>query len=131
MEHGYILSILYEMALAIGGEVSVKPLLTKMLQRMLYHTSFPAGFVCLGVSTAEADPTGMAEVRIDAAVGDYELSGLIGQTVRLPVRLLHGAAERGEDAALLAALPGKFGRYKAYLRLAIDGEGVILLLAPH
>ncbi len=130
MEHGYILSILYEMALVIGGEVSVKPLLTRMLQRMLYHTSFPAGFVCLGVPSGAGDADGMLEVRIDAAVGDYELAGLIGQTVRLPQRLLTGAAERGEDAALLATLPGVDGRHKAYLRLPIDGQGVIVLLAP-
>jgi PAS domain S-box-containing protein/putative nucleotidyltransferase with HDIG domain len=130
MEHGYILSILYEMALVIGGEVSVKPLLTRMLQRMLYHTSFPAGFVCLGVPSGAADADGMLEVRIDAAVGEYELAGLIGQTVRLPQRLLNGAAERGEDAALLAKLPGVGGRHKAYLRLPIDGQGVIVLLAP-
>jgi PAS domain S-box-containing protein len=131
MEHGYILSILYEMALVIGGEVSVKPLLTKMLQRLLYHTSFPAGFVCLEVPSSAADSAGMLEVRIDAAVGDYELAGLIGQTVRLPARLLRGTAERGEDAALLEALPGKIKRHKAYLRLPIDGQGVIVLLAPH
>jgi PAS domain S-box-containing protein len=130
MEHGYILSILYEMALVIGGEVSVKPLLTRMLQRLLYHTSFPAGFVCLNVSSAEADSAGMIEVRIDAAVGDYELSGLIGQTVLLPARLLRGAAERGEDAALLSALPGTVSHHKAYLRLPIEGQGVIVLLAP-
>lgn len=130
MEHGYILSILYEMALVIGGEVSVKPLLTRMLQRLLYHTSFPAGFVCLNVPSAGADAAGMIEVRIDAAVGDYELSGLIGQTVLLPARLLRGAAERGEDAALLSALPGTVSHHKAYLRLPIDGQGVIVLLAP-
>ncbi|HMA11958.1 MAG TPA: hypothetical protein VKO83_08725, partial [Steroidobacteraceae bacterium] len=131
MEHGYILSILYELALAIGGEVSVKPLLTRMLQRMLYHTSFPAGFVCLDTNAAAADADGMLEVRIDAAVGDFELAGLLGQKVRLPARLLSGAAERSEDAALLTALPGKAGRYNAYLRLPIDGQGVIVLLAPH
>jgi PAS domain S-box-containing protein/putative nucleotidyltransferase with HDIG domain len=130
MEHGYILSILYEMALVIGGETSVKPLLTRMLQRMLYHTSFPAGFVCLGAPSGAATADGMLEARIDAAVGDYELTGLIGQTVRLPRRLLTGAAERGEDAALLAALPGAVSRHKAYLRLPIDGQGVIVLLAP-
>lgn len=130
MEHGYILSILYEMALVIGGEVSVKPLLTRMLQRMLYHTSFPAGFVCLALPSSSADAAGMIEVRIDAAVGDYELAGLIGQTVRLPAQLLRGAAERGEDVTLLAALPEKVNRYKAYLRLPIDGQGVVVLLAP-
>jgi len=130
VEHGYILSILYEMALVIGGEVSVKPLLIKTLQRLLYHTSFPAGFVCLGVPSSAADAEGMLEVRLDAAVGDYELAGLIGQTVRLPAQLLRGTAERGEDAALLAALPDKVRRHKAYLRLPIDGQGVVVLLAP-
>ena len=130
MERDYILSIMYELALVIGGEVSVPPLLTKTLQRLLYNTSFPAGFVCLGVPFAPADSAGMIEVRIDAAVGDYELAGLIGQKVRLPANLLLGAAERREDAALLAALPDKVNLYKGYLRLPIDGQGVIVLLAP-
>ncbi|MCE5181244.1 MAG: PAS domain S-box protein [Betaproteobacteria bacterium] len=130
MDHSYILSILYEMALVIGGEVSVKPLLTKMLQRLLYHTSFPAGFVCLEVPSSAVDSEGMLDVRIDAAVGDYELIGLTGQMVRLPAQLLRGAEECGEDAALLAVLPDKVGRYKAYLRLPIDGQGVVVLLAP-
>ncbi|MFA6971862.1 MAG: ATP-binding protein [Gallionella sp.] len=130
MEHSYILSILYEMSLVIGGEVSVKPLLTRMLQRMLYHTSFPAGFVCLDVPSPVDDSADMIEVRIDAAVGDYELAALIGQMVRLPAKLLRGVAERGEDAALLARLPDKVRRHKAYLRLPIDGQGVIVLLAP-
>src|SRR5512143_2039488 len=130
MEQGHILSILYEMALAIGGEVSVKPLLNKGLQRLLYHTSFPSGFVSLGISPAAADFTGMIGVRIDAAVGDYELAGVVGQTILLPAPLLLGAAERREDAALLAALPGEGNRYKAFLRLPIEGQGVIVLLAP-
>lgn len=130
MEHSYILSILYEMALVIGGEVSVKPLLNKVLQRLLYHTSFPAGFVCLNVPSGEADAAGLIEVYIDAAVGDYELTGLVGQKIRLPARLLHGPAERGEDAALLAVLPVESSSYRAYLRLPIDGQGLIVLLSP-
>lgn len=131
MEHSYILSILYEMALVIGGEVSVKPLLFRMLQRLLYHTSFPAGFVCLKVPATEADPKGMLELRIDAAVGDFELAGLVGQSARFPARLVRGTAERGENADLLESLPGKPGRYRAFLRLPIDGQGVIVLLSPH
>jgi PAS domain S-box-containing protein len=131
MEHSYILSILYEMALVIGGEVSVKPLLSRMLQRLLYHTSFPAGFVCLKVPSADADSKDMLELRIDAAVGDFELAGLIGQTALFPARVVRGAAERAENAALLKTLPGTPGRYRAFLRLPIDGQGVIVLLSPH
>ncbi|MEW8044530.1 MAG: hypothetical protein G8D28_09470 [gamma proteobacterium symbiont of Phacoides pectinatus] len=38
-----ILSILYDMALTIGGETRVDALLSKVLQRFLYHTGFPVG----------------------------------------------------------------------------------------
>ncbi len=131
MEHSYILSILYEMALAIGSEVSVKPLLAKVLQRLLYHTSFPAGFVCLQIPSTEPDASGLISVQIDAAVGDYELSGLVGQTVLLPAALLRGSAERAVNPSMLEALPCKDVRYTAYLRLPIEGNGVVVLLSQH
>ena len=40
-----ILAVLYDLTLTIGGEVKVDALLTKVLQRLLFHTSFPAGVV--------------------------------------------------------------------------------------
>ncbi|MBU0622326.1 MAG: PAS domain S-box protein [Gammaproteobacteria bacterium] len=129
MDRDYILSILYEMAQVIGGEVSLKPLLTKTLQHLLYNTSFPAGFICLGVPFSPPDAGGMSEVTMDVAMGDYEMIGLVGQRVHLPARLLLGQAERAEDAALLSLLPCKANAYKGYLRLPIDGQGVIVLLA--
>ncbi|MBI5006620.1 MAG: PAS domain S-box protein [Nitrosomonadales bacterium] len=131
MEHSYILSILYEMALVIGGEVSVKPLLNKTLQRLLYHTSFPAGFVCLQMPSGARGSAELTEIHLDAAVGDYELAGMVGKSVRLPQGLLCGPAERGVDTALLAALPVEAIRYQAFLRLPIEGQGVIVLLSPH
>lgn len=42
-----ILPVLYDLAVTIGGEVDLKSLLTRTLQRLLYHTSYSAGFVCL------------------------------------------------------------------------------------
>jgi PAS domain S-box-containing protein len=128
MERDRILSIMYEMAQVIGGEVSVQPLLTKTLQHLLYNTSFPSGFVCLGAPFAAADADGMIAVAMDAVVGDYELVGLVGSKVRLPARLLLGAAELREDAALMAALPCKNNAYKGYLRLPVEGQGVVILL---
>ncbi len=129
MDREHILSIMYEMAQVIGGEVSVQPLLTKTLQHLLYNTSFPSGFVCLGAPFSAADPEGKIEVVLDTVVGDYELVGLEGSKVRLPARLLLGAAECCEDADLLAALPCN-NAYKGYLRLPVEGQGVIVLLAP-
>lgn len=123
-----ILTILYEMAIAIGGEVSVKPLLAKTLQRLLYHTSFPAGLVFLNLSPE--DGRADAEATLEAVIGDFELGAAIGKVMRLPAALLRGGVELREDPALLGFLSGKGNAYTVLLRLPIDHEGAILLLAP-
>ncbi|MDZ4201970.1 MAG: EAL domain-containing protein [Gallionella sp.] len=129
MNHG-ILPILYDLAVVIGGEVSLKPLLTHTLQRLLYYTSFPAGFVCLDLP-ASAPPGSRVTVRIDAVVGDFDLIGRVGSEVILPADILYGLAAREEEkSALLAELPRTGQPYQSYLRLPIDGAGVIVLLAP-
>jgi diguanylate cyclase (GGDEF)-like protein/PAS domain S-box-containing protein len=119
------------MALVIGAEISLKPLLIRSLQRLLYYTSFPAGFICLDADPSVSHPGEWTETRIDAAVGDYRLVDLIGQSVRLPADLLGPGAAVGRNATdLLTSLPVKPGHYSSYLRLPIDGKGVIVLLAP-
>ncbi len=123
-----ILTILYEMAMTIGGEVSVKPLLTRTLQQLLFHTSFPAGMVFLDLPPESAAES--VEARLEAVIGDFEFDASIGHTLTLPAALLRGAAELREDPALLAALSAKGNAYTAFLRLPIDRNGVILLLAP-
>lgn len=123
-----ILTILYEMAMVIGGETSVKPLLTKTLQRLLYHTSFPAGLAFLDLP-ADAGAAAV-EARMEAAVGDHELGDCVGRTLKLPAALLRGGAEMREDAALLEALPCQENSYLVFLRLPIGRHGAILLLSP-
>ena len=123
-----ILTILYQMAMVIGGEVSVKPLLTKVLQRLLYYTSFPAGLVFLDLPAFGNATT--LEAKLDAAVGDFELGKSVGRTLAMPAALLRGEAELGEDAALLKPLSSQIRSYGTFLRLPIDHHGVILLLAP-
>lgn len=127
-----ILTVLYEMILAISGEVSLEPLLTKTLQQILYHTSYPAGLVFLEIppdSGAE-----MVSVRLDSAVGDFGLIGRVGNILTLPRALLRGEAEVREAPELLAPLSCATTQYSAFFRLPIDHEGLILLLAqkiPH
>ena len=130
MRREQILQVLYEMAMVIGGEVSLKPLLTRTLQRLLYHTSFPAGFVCLELPPASGATDGLLEVQLDAVVGDYDLAQMADRKLRLPAALLHGEARREGDRQELLAFPCCTGRYTAFLRLPIDGCGVIVLLAP-
>ncbi len=123
-----ILTILYEMALTIGGEVRVKPLLTRTLQQLLFHTSFPAGMVFLDLPPESAAKT--VEAKPVVVIGDFEFDENTVQSLTLPAALLRGGAELREDPALLAVLSGRDNAYSTFLRLPIDQNGVILLLAP-
>ncbi len=129
MERDDILPVLYDLVVTIGSEISVKPLLTRTLQRLLYHTSFSAGFICLDVAPCNQAGESV-EVRLDAVVGDFDLIGAIGKYVAMPSALVCKAAgnESGQ-AELLSALGCTQARYGAYLRLPIDHRGVIVLLA--
>lgn len=130
MAREVILPVLFDFAVTIGSETSLKPLLVRTLQRLLYYTSFPAGFICLDIPSCDEPGDGVM-VQIDAVVGDYDLIGLVGKQVTLHKALLCGAAVR-ETAKpeLLVALANAHTRYKTYLRLPIDSNGVIVLLAP-
>ncbi|HEY6094305.1 MAG TPA: EAL domain-containing protein [Gallionellaceae bacterium] len=128
MPSEFILPVLYDLVLTIGGETRLKPLMTRFLRRILYHTSFPAGLVLLDTAVCRDDAS-QAEGRIGAVVGDFELLEREGQVVRLPAALVMGGVVRQEQAgALLAALGNN--RYDAFLRLPVENVGVILLMAP-
>jgi diguanylate cyclase (GGDEF)-like protein/PAS domain S-box-containing protein len=130
VEREEILPVLYDLAVTIGSEISLKPLLTRTLQRLLYYTSFPAGFVCLDMPPCDGQSSHVS-VQIDAAVGDYDLVGQIGKRIQLPCALLCGAAAREADQSdMLSSLCGTHVRYKTFLRLPIDACGVLILLAP-
>jgi diguanylate cyclase (GGDEF)-like protein/PAS domain S-box-containing protein len=129
MEHDDVLPVLYDLVVTIGSELSVKPLLTRTLQRLLYHTSYSAGFVCLNVPPCKAED-GQVEVRLDAVVGDFDLVGVIGKPIVLPRALICQSASREtEQTALLSALRCTQTQYKSCLRLPINHSGMIVLLA--
>lgn len=127
MNRERILAILYDLVMVIGGEVRLQPLLTKTLQRLLYHTSFPVGAVFLKVTPLAE---GQAEAHLDMVIGDHQLSESIGRTFSLPGALFSGGMALVEDIALIESLPCRKGKYTIFLRLPIDGEGFILLFSP-
>lgn len=127
MNREHVISVLYDLTMVIGGEVSLKPLLTRTLQRLLYHTSFPTGLAFLNVPDSDGETL---SVRVDAAVGDFELAEFVGKQLTLPTALIRGGAALLEDKALFALLPCSRNAYGVALRLPIDHCGVILLLAP-
>ncbi|MDH4235550.1 MAG: diguanylate cyclase, partial [Gallionella sp.] len=125
-----ILPVLYDFAVTIGSETSLNPLLTRTLQRLLFYTSFPAGFICLDMPHCDGACDEMS-VRVDAAVGDFDLIALVGKQICLHKDLLTGVGVRETDRPeLLASLANTHTRYQAYFKLPIEGLGVIVLLAP-
>ena len=132
MKPEQLLAILYEMAIVVGGEVRLLPLLTKTLQRLLFHTAFPCGVILLrseaGASGGNGDET--TEVRLETSIGDADLAAHHGAIVAVPEVLLRGEVELGDAGGLPESIPCRRDYYRVFLRLPIDDDGVILLLAP-
>ncbi|MCL2165483.1 MAG: EAL domain-containing protein, partial [Oscillospiraceae bacterium] len=129
MIHGDILPVLYDISLTIGGETKLRPLLTRTLQRLLYHTSYACGFVCLDTASCSTD-NALSAFRLDAAVGDFGMLSLVGKTAMMPCELIMGAAaQENEQHRLLEKLSFTRSHYRAFLRLPIENLGVIILLS--
>ncbi|MFM8442212.1 MAG: response regulator [Methylococcus sp.] len=122
MNREHVLAILYDLALTIGGETQVLPLWRKVLQRLLFHTSFPVGLVIQRGQGAEA-------VTLTLAIGDHVLAGRIGKPLRLPSVLLEPGIALVDHPELLP--PSLANRdYVHCLRLPVDDANAILLMAP-
>ena len=129
MDRQAILPILYDIAVTIGGETSLQPLLTRTLQRLLYYTSYPTGMVCLDAGHATQGPD--VRTQLHAAVGDLDLIDAVGQEVSFPRALLAGPApDAAAQCEILQSLHPVSGRYRSFLRLHVAPRGVIILLAP-
>jgi diguanylate cyclase (GGDEF)-like protein/PAS domain S-box-containing protein len=129
MQQQEILPVLYDLSVTIGGEIRLHALLTRTLQRLLYHTSYSSGFVCLDVPRCQAQ-AGRLQVCINAAVGDFELIERVGQPVKLPCEMVHGCAEQATlQTTLLEELGTRHSHYTSFFRLPLDNDGVIVLLA--
>ena len=83
MNREQILGILYDLSLTIGGELDLDSLLTRTLQRLLFHTSFPA-----------------AVVLADRHDNDFGISASLEGAGRLPVdRAVRFSAQFGGRSA--------------------------------
>ena len=74
-----LLSILYDLSQTISSEVRLQPLLKKVLQRIMYHTGFPCGFIVS--DEGEDDKSGGRRLQI--AIGDRKLLSSRGEFLDL------------------------------------------------
>ena len=119
------LAILYDLALTISGQMSLMPMLTHFLQRLLYHTGYPVGLFFEQIGEATGSPAHcLADLRL--AIGDFALSRRQGATLSLPAELLRGGPALLEQPASWLALGLRTPRRQA-IRLPVGDQGVILL----
>jgi len=118
----HVLAILYDLALTIGGETRVMPLWRKVLQRLLFHTSFPVGLVIRRGQETKA-------VTVTMAIGDHILAGYTGKPLSLPGVLLERGIALVDQPDLLPSSQAS-RKYTHCLRLPVDDTYAILLMAP-
>jgi len=125
MSRERILSVLYDLTSTIGHQLSLTPLLTKTLQRLMYHTGYPCGLILLK-NKQSFDKTLFT---LHAAIGDSTSLTYLNQSVQLADRLVDNQAEVIELHDDIGALPCKKEKYHFILKLPIADKGVILLLS--
>lgn len=118
MNNDHAMAIVCDLALCIGREVTLDALLTKVLQRFMFHCATPVGVVL------EQQREGYELLKV---IGDDQLSRHSGSLLSLPAWI-----DEGDQCALQTTLPLPGGRpYHFAYRLRVDGGYLILLLAPH
>lgn len=129
MNQERILSTLYDMALVIGSNARLQPLLDNTLKRLIYHTGYPVGLFLL--ATTGSGQCERKHYQLRSTIGDHRLMPYLHKGLILPEALDGEQAEgMSIDPALLSSLPVRQHYYHCALRLPVPGEGVILLLSP-
>ena len=116
-----VLAILYDLSQVISSEKRLQPLLKRVLQRLLFHTSLPAGLVLLG-------KPGERVAECVVAAGDPALAASQGKWLTVPDSVLAQSVAWLPREVLNTLCLG--GRWDQALRLPIPGAGVFLLLLP-
>ncbi|MDH5369347.1 MAG: PAS domain S-box protein, partial [Gammaproteobacteria bacterium] len=129
MNREQILQILYEMALVTGGETHVKPLITKTLQRLLYHTAFPCGVFISGITKSKS---GEYTCKLEQVVGCGKLLNLKASTLTLTKEFIHrDQTALITDMDFISSVFGKNLKYKTALRLPVNNSEEFILLSKN
>ncbi len=123
--HELILQVLVDLAFTIGSELSLPTLLRKTLQRFMYHTGFPVGFMLAGTALSPE----RTEMGIDTAIGDFQWLAQQGTRHHFPSVLFGAETQLIQDADLLSGI-GTSKKMAAGLILPVPGYGFMLLLSP-
>ncbi|MDH5355849.1 MAG: PAS domain S-box protein [Gammaproteobacteria bacterium] len=129
MDRESIFEVLYDIALITSGETQVDALITKTLQRLMYHTASPCGIFISNIQPAKE---GLCEVLIEKVVGCSELFKYRGLVTKLPEQLTGGQAGPFDNIEVIQQAFGNRLKYKAALKLPINKREQFILfhMAP-
>ncbi len=130
MNQDQIITVLYDLALTVCGETRVKPLLTKMTQRLLYHTAFPCGFF-FSCSDQKNDSSRSSAINtvIETALCSRKLNLSEGQSIKIAHIFCGSDSTLITDKELIDMyFPGN-EKYDTALILPVSGHGSFVLLS--
>ncbi len=119
MNREQILAVLYDLSLTISSEHDPTRLLQRTLQRLLFHTGFPAGLILEGAGEQR---------RLLLVIGDWELAEQQGQPLVVPSALVDSRVTLVADHSVLGALATRTP-YSHALCLPVSETLSLVLLA--
>lgn len=128
MNREQITQVLYEMALVTGGETHSVPLITKTLQRLLYHTAFSCGVFISDINEVK---NSQYECNLEQVIGHAKLQKLKGSIITLPEYFIQGCGGNGliTDAKCINHILGEQQKYKSALILSVNDKEKFVLLS--
>lgn len=125
MKSDKVFITLYDISMSMNGETSAEPLIKKVIQKLLYHTSFSSGFYFEGIKKNER--RGDYDSVLVYGIGDLHLSGRLDLRYDLPAELCTGKGGFIQDEELLSAIFE--GTYYECLRLPVADDAMFVLLS--
>ncbi|HHJ80223.1 MAG TPA: PAS domain S-box protein, partial [Candidatus Tenderia electrophaga] len=130
MKQEQILSVLYDLALTASGETRVAPLLSRMTQRLLYHSAFSCGFFFSYSDQKENNRNSETiDAIIETALCSRQLNLTEGQTIKVPRIFSACEAKIISDKELINTIFSNNNKYNTVLILPVPGHGAFVLLS--
>ncbi|OIO68839.1 MAG: hypothetical protein CO186_08205 [Zetaproteobacteria bacterium CG_4_9_14_3_um_filter_49_83] len=124
MKQEHILSVLYDLTIVIGGENKVEPLVSKFIQKLMFHTGYSVG-IYFSLQSSDKEPE-QQTYRITSMIGGNASLPKIGYVISFPAEFAQRVLVNPDLSDFCAGC--SLTRNSIWLPAA--HEGGVLLLAP-
>ncbi|MCI5222127.1 MAG: hypothetical protein D3924_05515 [Candidatus Electrothrix sp. AR4] len=124
-----LITILYDLALVTSGEIKASSLIQKTLQRILYHTSFPAGMYFSYQWKKIEEGNEYTEMEVESVIGNKKLRELVEKKVLLPSEVIVEKPTVMKDKSIVVSVLEGEIRYNVFLILPVKETGLFILMS--